>query len=146
MTVATEFAHDGRQNRFGHHLADVPERVGENRLLEVNLSVRLEVLHHAAAAGARSDAEMGARGRDALLAGLEDVLDDAHFVRGLVADLLVGDRLAGQRAFDEDDLAVVAGHAASFGVEFVNLHFKDRADFFLTRTHGVPSRAGVSDK
>ena len=122
VTVVPSRPVDRRKNAFGTHLADVPERVEENLFLIGDLSERVEVLHGAAAAAPGAVTEIRAGGLDALHALAVHRRHATHFVARLVADALVGHAFAGQRAHDEDDLAVPLRHAATFLVEALHVH------------------------
>ena len=135
VTIAPKFAHDGRKNAFGRHLADVPQRVGQNGLLEVDLGAGIEMLHHTSAACTRPDAAVGAGRFDTQFGCREDLLDNADLIARLVADLLVCDSFARQSALNEHDLAVAPGNASAFGIKFFHLCFEHGTNFFLAGTH-----------
>ena len=135
VTVSPELAVERRQNRLGHDLSDVPERIGEHGLLEVDLRGRVKMLHGAAAAAAGPDAEIGTARRHALRARLENFSNAPDREAGLAAQLLIAHALGGQRPFDEDDLAVAMRNAAPVDVELLDVDFVLRADFFLTSAH-----------
>ena len=97
------------------HAADARQRVLERALLGRDLQRRMRVLQRAAAADAEvRAARVDARGARpcAIRVGARDRRSSAcRFSDGDV------DALAGQRAFDEDGLAVDARDAAAFLVE-----------------------------
>src|SRR5690606_9964480 len=117
--------------RLRPHLTEMPQLVLERALLDRHLHAGVDVLHRAAAA----DAEMRAGRRDARTAraqhrgGLRDV------ELRLAPDDLGLDSLAGQRAANEDDLALVARHAVRVEVE--------RFDLQLQRVQASSARPNV---
>ena len=97
-------------------MADVPQCVFEHALLGGRLRDRVEMLHRATAAGA----EVGAARRHALTAGAQHAADLRAFVAWLAAIDGIFDRFAGQRAIDEQRLAIDMGHAPAFVIERFN--------------------------
>ena len=135
VTIAPEFAHDRRQDTLSSHLADVPQGVNQNGLLEVNLGTCVQMLHHATAASSRSDTEVGAGRFDAQIGSAQDFLHNADFIARFVANLLIRNGFSGQSTLNEDDLTFTTRHASAFGIKFFHLRFKNRAYFFLAGTH-----------
>ncbi len=107
---------DRRENGFRLDLADVPQAVFENALLDRDLRVGIQMLHRAAAAHAEILAlRLHAHRSGLVYLGDLRQLEGRFFAIGRIAD-----RLAGQRAFDEDHLAVQVRNTASFLVEGFN--------------------------
>ncbi len=121
VAVAPGRAFDGPQDRFRLHLAQVPEVVLEHPLLHRDLGGRVQVLHLAATAGARVQAEVRTS-RTHTLGGLAmDRRDNAGFPVVLAAMNAGADLLEGQRALDEHDLAIgPMGDALGFDIEGLN--------------------------
>src|ERR1039457_5447029 len=104
---------DRRENGFRLDLADVPQAVFENALLDRDLRVDIQMLHRAAAAHAEILAlRLHAHRSGLVYLGDLRQLEGRFFAIGRIAD-----HLAGQRAFNEDHLAVQVRNTASFLVE-----------------------------
>ena len=79
------------------------------------------MLHRAAAAGTRADAEIGAAGRHAQHAFLMDFRNAADVEARLRAQPLVGNAFSGKRPLDEDHLAVHVRNAAPFLIKALDV-------------------------
>ena len=96
----------------------MPEVVFQHALLHRHLRAHVQMLHLAAATGARVQAEMRALRRDPLRRFAADFGDHALLPIVLGAVHIALDPLKWQRAFDEDDFAIGAvGNALGFDVE-----------------------------
>ena len=135
VAVVPEGAVNRRQETFGLQFADVPERVFQHLLLKGDLRRRIKVLHGAAAAAPRPDAEVGAFGHHAQRRFLMDFRHAADFEFGLVAEAFVGNVFAGQGAFHENHLAVVVSHAAAFVIQALNVNRINGVLFFFFTSH-----------
>ena len=101
----------------GAHPADMPQAVLQHPLLDRDLRACVQMLHRAAATGAGAESEVRAAGYCAQHGRALDRDDASDFIAGLVAAALVEHRLARQRAFDEDGLAIAMADAPAFLVE-----------------------------
>src|SRR5450759_3349795 len=118
LAIAPGLPVDRAQDGFRLDLADVPQGVFENALLDSDLRPCVQMLHRTAAA----HAEMFAPGLHAHSRRLVYLGDLRQLERRLLAVRAVTDYLAGQRAFDEDHLAFDARNTATFLVEGFNFY------------------------
>ena len=121
MAVIPKRSANGRQNVFRFDLADVPERVHQNALLEGHLRIGFNMLHRAAAAGSRPETELGAAGSDARPALREHRRCAADIKTRFRTQTLIGHAFAGKRPLNKDHLAVEMRYAASFLIKTLHV-------------------------
>src|SRR5262249_42650234 len=133
------------QHSLGAHAADVPQRVLEHALLGGDLAAIIDVLHRAAAASAEEGAAW-CYARGGLPADSNDL---RQLERRLLAVRGVLDFLAGDRAVDEDRLALDVRDAAPFAVERLDARDRHAGPAYFqcprnSRQCGSPDFARVS--
>jgi hypothetical protein len=92
---------------------------------------------------AAADAEVGALRLDAVGRGREHFLDLGLVEAALDAGIAQTHALAGQRAIDEQGLAVDAGQAAAFMGQGLDLGLDGRGERFGFSRHGRAGRSSV---
>ncbi|MCY1224821.1 hypothetical protein D9M72_369960 [compost metagenome] len=124
VAVAPVRAGDRPEHHVRLDLGQVPQVVFQHALLDRKLRAGIQMLHRAPAA----DTEVLAARLHAHHRFLQDLAEVRLLVAGLAAIAAIADGLAGQRAFDEDDLARravlvhQAADAARFHIEAVDRH------------------------
>ena len=121
VAVAPRGALDGAQHQLGLDLAQVPQVVFQHALLDGDLRAGFKVLHLAAAARALVQPEMRAARLHAQTGFAVQRGQRGRFPLVLALGDLGADPFAGQRAVDEDHLAVrAAGDALGVQVDRVD--------------------------
>ena len=110
LAIAPGLPVDRREYGFRLDLADVPQAVFKDALLHRDLCAGLEMLHGATAA----HAEMFTLGLHAHSSGLVYLHHLRQFEGRFFAVGRIADGLAGQRAFNENHLAVCMRNTAAF--------------------------------
>ena len=135
VTIVPRGTDNRRQDVFGFDFANMPKRIEHHTFFKRDLSAGLQVLHSATATAPWSMTEIRATWLHTHHAFVKHFSDAAHFKAGLIANALIGDTLTGERTFNEGDLAVVIGHAATFLVEAQHIHCELIGRFILSSCH-----------
>ncbi|TSE18633.1 hypothetical protein Tigna_02507 [Tepidimonas ignava] len=136
--VAPRRPGDGRQHPLRSHLAQALQVVFQRTLLDRHLRAGVDVLHFAAAARARMQAEVGAARRHPQRRGAVDRDGLGGFPLWFAPRHTHLGPLAGQGAFDKHHLALgTAPHAVRFQVDGVDRHRLGRHTRGAHRRHGL---------
>ena len=137
ITITVGRTHNRRKHGFGPNLADVPQSVLENTLLDRDLGTGFDMLHRTATA----DTEIRAPGQHALCARPLDGLDLGHFIAWFATHDPRGDGFAGEGTPDEDHLAVIARNPVRFEIERIDLEAQGHRGHCVTNScQCFPSR------